>query len=112
MHAECGIRHHCVAGVETCALPISPRPRPDGTQLVWLTWNQPNMPWDGTELWLAELDAAGAVRDARMIAGGRRESIFQPTWAPDGTLYFCSDSPGWWNLYRWSPDGTDAVAPM
>src|SRR5438034_8892510 len=80
MHAECGIRHHCVAGVETCALPISPRPSPDGTQLVWLTWNQPNMPWDGTELWLAELDAAGAVRSEERRVGkeGRSGGWRQP----------------------------------
>jgi len=90
----------------------TPRLSPDGSRLVWLTWNQPNMPWDGTELWLAELDGAGAVRYARLIAGGRSESIFQPSWAPDGTLYFCSDRTGWWNLYRWDADGTHAVAPM
>ena len=90
----------------------TPRVSPDGTQLLWLTWNQPNMPWDGTELWLADLDGTGAVRGARMIAGGPRDSIFQPSWAPDGALYFCSDRTGWWNLYRGDADGTHAVAPM
>jgi dipeptidyl aminopeptidase/acylaminoacyl peptidase len=79
----------------------SPRLTPDGQQLAWLTWNHPNMPWDGTELWLADVNAAGTLENARLIAGGPAESIFQPEWSPDGLLYFVSDRTGWWNLYRW-----------
>jgi dipeptidyl aminopeptidase/acylaminoacyl peptidase len=78
----------------------SPRVSPDGRRLAWLSWNHPNMPWDGTELWLGELDDDGSVEDARRVAGGRDESIFQPEWSPDGRLYFVSDRSGWWNLYR------------
>jgi len=83
----------------------SPQLSPDGNRLAWLTWNHPNMPWDGCELWVAEMDSKGACSDARMIAGGDSESIFQPTWSPDGVLTFVSDRSGWWNLYRWE-DGT------
>ncbi len=79
----------------------SPRLSPDGTRLAWLTWNHPNMPWDGTELWVGELRADGTLGEVRHVAGGERESIFQPEWSPDGTLYFVSDRTGWWNLYRW-----------
>lgn len=86
----------------------SPRPSPDGTQLAWLTWSHPHMPWDETELWVARLDERGLPRDARRIAGGDGESIFQPEWSPDGVLHFVSDRTGWWNLYRW--DGAQAVA--
>jgi dipeptidyl aminopeptidase/acylaminoacyl peptidase len=82
----------------------TPRLSPDGARLCWLTWNHPNMPWDGCELWVAELDADGAPGERRKIAGGLEESIFQPTWGPDGSLYFVSDSSGWWNLYRWRGD--------
>jgi dipeptidyl aminopeptidase/acylaminoacyl peptidase len=78
----------------------SPRLSPDGRRLAWLTWNHPNMPWDGTELWLADIDADGSLVDPRRVVGGRAESIFQPEWSPDGTLYFISDRSGWWNLYR------------
>ena len=73
---------------------------PDGTKLAWLTWNHPNMPWDGTELWQAEVSADGSLSKPTLVAGGKDESIFQPQWSPDGLLYFISDRSGWWNLYR------------
>jgi hypothetical protein len=78
----------------------SPRLSPDARRLAWLTWNHPNMPWDGTELWSCGLDGEGSPEGAERIAGGPEESIFQPEWSPDGTLYFASDRTGWWNLYR------------
>ncbi len=80
----------------------SPRLSPDGSRMCWLSWDHPNMPWDGTELWVGELDGAGRVGDRRLVAGGVGESITQPEWSPDGRLYFVSDRSGWWNLYRWS----------
>ncbi len=85
---------------------------PVATQLAWLTWNHPNMPWDGTELWLADLDADGLPVDARRIAGGPEVSVFQPQWSPDGDLYFVSDPTGWWNLYRHEPAGALPLATM
>ena len=78
----------------------SPRLSPDGRRLAWLTWNHPNMPWDGSELWTAELTPGGSVENARLVAGGLTESIFQPEWSPDGTLTFVSDRSGFWNLYQ------------
>lgn len=76
----------------------------DGRSLAWLTWNHPNMPWDGTELWVAPVMDDGGLGPAHRVAGGERESIFQPQWSPDGRLYFVSDRTGWWNLYRWEGD--------
>ncbi len=78
----------------------SPRISHDGSRLAWLTWNHPNMPWDGTELWVADFTADGKLANATRVAGGPRESIFQPEWSPEGALYFVSDRSGWWNLYR------------
>ncbi len=77
----------------------SPRLSPDGSKLAWLTWNHPCMPWDGTELWVGNLNAKGRIRNATRIAGSTEESIFQPEWSPDGTLYFVSDRSDWWNIY-------------
>ncbi|NQW24025.1 MAG: S9 family peptidase [SAR202 cluster bacterium] len=79
----------------------TPRVSPDGTKLAWLTWNHPNMPWDGTELMVAEFDAQGMLGEVQTVAGGKSESIFQPEWSPDGVLHFVSDHSGWWNLWRW-----------
>jgi len=90
----------------------TPRLSPTGSQLCWLTWNHPNMPWDGTELWVAEVADDGALRAARKVAGGASESIFQPTWAPDGVLYFASDRTNWWNLYRWRGQTVEPVAEL
>jgi len=78
----------------------SPSLSPDGLQLAWLCWNHPNMPWDGTELWVGRLGEDGALTAVEKVAGGIAESIFQPQWSPDGTLYFVSDRTGWWNIYR------------
>ena len=78
----------------------SPRLSPDGGRLAWLTWNHPNMPWDGTELWICDLGTDGTPENVEQVAGGEQASIFQPEWSPDGTLHFVSDRTGWWNLYR------------
>jgi dipeptidyl aminopeptidase/acylaminoacyl peptidase len=75
----------------------APRWAPDG-RLAWLAWDHPNMPWDGTELFV----------DGTQISGGTGESISQPRWAPDGALHWVSDRTGWWNLYR---EG-EPLAPM
>ena len=79
----------------------SPRISGDGTRLAWLTWNHPDMPWDGTELWIADIAADGSIVNRTRVAGSRNESVTQPGFSPDGTLYFISDRSGWWNLYRW-----------
>lgn len=84
----------------------SPRVSPDGSRLAWLTWNHPNMPWDGSELWIGTLNDGGSLEIGGRVAGGANESIFQPEWSPDGVLYFVSDRSGWWNLYRVNSDGT------
>jgi dipeptidyl aminopeptidase/acylaminoacyl peptidase len=77
----------------------SPRPSPDGSLIAWVQWNHPDMPWDGTELWVADL-VDGECRDPRRLAGGPDEAITQPGWSPPGELHALSDRTGWWNLYR------------
>lgn len=85
-----------------------PRVNPDGTKLAWTTWDHPQMPWDGTELWLADLHG-DHLEDIRKVAGGPEESLFQPSWSPRGELYVVSDRSGWWNLYRVDLSGTPAA---
>ena len=92
----------------------NPRISPDGTKLAWLCWDHPNMPWDGTELWVANLSGEATLSHERLVTGGPRESIFQPEWSPDGQLYFISDRSNWWNLYRDAGPDIEAehIAPM
>ncbi|MFH0342977.1 MAG: S9 family peptidase [Chromatiales bacterium] len=91
----------------------NPRLSPDGQRICWLCWHHPNMPWDGTELWVSSVRDDGSLGDARRIAGGPKESIFQPEWSQDGgCLFFVSDRSGWWNLYCWTSLEVKALAPM
>jgi len=87
----------------------TPRLNPDGSLLAWIAWRHPQMPWDGTELWVADVMPDGTLENARHVAGGETESIYQPGWSPDGTLYFVSDRDGWWALYRARGTSIDAV---
>lgn len=94
----------------------------DGRRLAWVSWDHPNMPWDGTELFEAtiDLDAADGPRlgTVRLVAGGPGESVVQPKYTKSGALVFCSDRSGWWNLYRAGDAGGGArgaavaLAPM
>ena len=89
-----------------------PRLSPDGSQLAWICWDYPNMPWDATQLETAAIGADGQVIVVKAIAGGPDESIFQPSWSPNGQLYFISDRTGWWNLYRWRDDAVSALTAV
>ena len=82
------------------------------TQLAFFAWNHPNMPWDGTELFLADINSDGSLSNIQHIAGGVNESIFQPRFAPDHSLYFISDQTGWWNLYRYDGKKIEACFPV
>ncbi|MET8856487.1 prolyl oligopeptidase family serine peptidase [Streptomyces sp. NPDC004579] len=96
-------RHRFVTG---------PRLSPDGRQAVWLAWDHPRMPWDGTEVILADVTEDGTLSAPRPVAGGPEESVVQADWAADGTLLYASDRSGWWNLHRLGADGeTIAVCP-
>ena len=110
----------------------APRLSPDGKQLAWLTWDYPSMPWEGTRLQVADLDAQGNATGIRTIGGAPAtkidpglnpvlqnamrysdEAIAEPLWSPDGQLYCVSDrseidGTRWWNIHR--VDGDDLVA--
>jgi dipeptidyl aminopeptidase/acylaminoacyl peptidase len=90
----------------------TPRLSPNGSRLAWLTWCHPNMPWDGTELWVGKVNEDGSIDEAVKVAGGINDSIFQPEWSPEGTLYFVSDRSGWWNIYRWRDNQVEPLCSM
>ncbi len=83
---------------------------PDDKHLAWVTWDFPQMPWDGTDLWIAAFESDGSLGAPQHVAGGSTESILQPKWAPDGSLLFISDRTDWWNLYRWRAGAAETTA--
>jgi dipeptidyl aminopeptidase/acylaminoacyl peptidase len=86
----------------------APQVSPDGTRVVWLCWDHPNMPWDHTELWSAPLVVGPdglSLGTPTLVAGGQ-ESVAQPRWSPDGVLHYVSDRSGWWNLYAEHADAS------
>lgn len=90
-----------------------PRPSADG-RLAFVAWNHPNMPWDATSLHVGRL-AAGGLTDIAIVAGepsGPPESVLEPVWADDGTLYFLSDRSGYWNLHRWRAGAVEQVTAL
>jgi dipeptidyl aminopeptidase/acylaminoacyl peptidase len=92
----------------------SPRVSPDGLWLAFLCWDHPNMPWDGTELWVTPVRDPGS---ARPLAAGKGESVFAPAWDSQDRLRFVSDRDGWWNLYRTvadfgAPDAAEDLPPV
>lgn len=86
-----------------------PRLSPDGKRLAWIAWEHPQMPWDGTELRVADLNADGRCSSIRVLLGSTTESVLQPEWADDATLYAISDRSGFWNLYRVPLDSAGPV---
>ncbi|MGH6934842.1 MAG: S9 family peptidase, partial [Methylocella sp.] len=90
----------------------SPRLAPGGERLAWIAWDHPGMPWDRTRLFMANVTRQGALEGVLMAAGETPEAIVQPEWSTDGTLYFCSDRTGWWNLYALRGTAIEALAPV
>jgi dipeptidyl aminopeptidase/acylaminoacyl peptidase len=90
----------------------SPRLSPCGERLTWIAWNHPDMPWDGTRLFVADVTNEGAVAAARLATGETPEAIVQPEWSANDTLHFCSDRTGWWNLYALRGSAIEALAPI
>ena len=82
----------------------SPAVSPDGASLAFLTWEHPDMPWDGTALRVAPLTSEPALGQVDVVLGGDGNAVQQPTWRPDGSLWCVAEVGDWWNVVR--SDGT------
>ncbi len=101
-----------VGGSDFLAMPAI---SPDGRRIAWIAWNHPQMPWDGTELRIADLDDARRAQGPRTLLGSATESVLQPTWLDDRHLLVTTDRTGWWNLHRidvTNPGSAEPLAPM
>jgi len=92
-----------------------PRLSPDGSSLAFIGWEHPNMPWDGTTLWLVDvrtpatpavavLSGDGVERPRRADPGMPSPtdpgiSLLQPEFTSDSSLHVISDHHGHWSLY-------------
>lgn len=117
--ARCEIIALAVDGSGTTEVLVSgadfysnPRLSPEGTQLCWLSWNHPQMPWDGTECFVAHIGNRGQLEKVQQIAGSAHESIFHPQWSPNSDLIFVSDKNNWWNLYQWNGKTVENLCEM
>lgn len=80
---------------------MNPRVSPDGKHLIWVSWEHPLMPWDGTELFLAEI-IDGEIKNKRVIAGNKSNPVLSPEWLDNETIIYIDEESGWWN--PWSVD--------
>lgn len=84
----------------------SPGFTPDGSHVVWQQWKHPDMPWDGSEIYVARvtIDQGKLVlSDKRHVAGKWKEVSAQyPVWASDDVLLFTSDESGYQNTWTYS----------
>ena len=91
----------------------SPRLNNRGDRLCWLSWDHPDMPWENTTLYLADINPQYQLDNVHVIRHPESDhtSFFQPEWSPDDRLYFISDLSGWWNIFRYDSDEIQAICP-
>ena len=88
----------------------------DGKKIAWLAWDHPDMPWDSTELMIAEIEGL-VIENTVKVAGGGKQSICYPRFDQNNNLYFImdkekaeQDSPyNWWNFYRYRDDKVEQI---
>lgn len=68
-------------------------------QVVCVAWDNPQMPWDITELVLIDPSwMDGEPEPKSRVIPGAQESVVLPDWTIDGRLLAVSDRSNWWNL--------------
>jgi len=98
-----GRRRVLVEGADFYA---SPTLDTSSDRLAWIQWQRPEQPWTATSLWVAERSLDGDCHKPRCLAGLQgSESLQQPRFAADGSLYCLSDRDGWWQPWREQVDG-------
>ena len=81
-----------------------PRISPDGKKLVWISWDHPLMPWDGTTLFLADIED-GKLHNKRPLAGSSTNPVLSPEWIDNENILYLDESSGWWNPWQVNTSG-------
>lgn len=82
---------------------------PDDNMLAWIAWEHPQMPWDGTELFIADINHSGQLENKKVLAGSKTEAVNSPTWVAPHELCYLSDASGWWNVWSTNTDGESGI---
>lgn len=90
----------------------NPTISPNGKKIAWLQWNHPNMPWDVTELWVADISLDGSIQNKIMISSEMPQAFYQPTWNEENQLFVCSDRTGYWNIYKVTENKLENIFAM
>ncbi|MBR2513720.1 MAG: S9 family peptidase [Halomonas sp.] len=77
----------------------------DGNYLAWVSWSLPHMPWQRSQLHLAQVTANGRLKAFERWDFGA--AISQPQFGPHNALICMSDHAGWWQPWQ-----VNLVAPM
>jgi dipeptidyl aminopeptidase/acylaminoacyl peptidase len=77
---------------------------PAGDRIAWISWNHPQMPWDGTALNLAKVSQPSQglpeLENVTQVTGDEHTAVFGAQFSPDGRyLAYAADPDGWWQLY-------------
>ncbi|KHN94669.1 Peptidase S9, prolyl oligopeptidase, catalytic domain protein [Metarhizium album ARSEF 1941] len=85
----------------------------DGAQVSWVEWDHPDLPFAAANLYVGDWTAQGSVKNARLIAGQNHESVAEPRWGPDGSLFYAKETGPYRKLYRVPPDGrSEELIPL
>jgi dipeptidyl aminopeptidase/acylaminoacyl peptidase len=96
--------------ISGCDFYAYPTVNANGSKIAWVCWDHPNMSWDDTQLWVADL-VNGSIKNKRRIGTDHEHiSHSQPRWYNEDLIFIC-DSNNWWNPYRWNA-AQETITPL
>ncbi len=90
----------------------SPALSNDYSKIAWISWDHPNMPWDNTQLWIADINAQGLSNKKQIDKEFKQQAFFEPLWDPKNNLVVVSDKTNWWNLYQVHGEKLERLFPV
>lgn len=111
INVDAGSVTKLISGSDFYAFPTIKDPSAKSTNIAWISWEHPNMPWDATNLWVADLIDGKVINTKCILNGANEQSFYQPQWDVNGNLIFISDASGWWNPYIYDTQ-TENITPL
>ena len=77
---------------------MQPAWHPQRPLVAWVEWDHPNMPWDGTRVYVGRVEGEPPrLVERRLVAGGDDIPVFQPEFSPDGRFLSYIIGDGEWD---------------